>query len=621
MIATRFAGFILAGFVSASLLPAQGLEHVKANFTKYEFRIPMRDGKRLFTSVYAPKDTSQSYPILLLRTPYSIAPYGSDNYRENLGPSEKLAKEGNIFAYQDVRGRWKSEGEFIHARPHISPKRGREDVDESTDTYDTIDWLVKNVPNNNGRVGMYGISYPGFYAAMGVIDAHPALKASSPQAPVADWFIGDDWRHNGVFFLAHAFNFFASFTMKFPEPGTFQPPYFDHGTPDAYDFFLRMGPIGSADSKHLRGEAPYWRELIEHDTYDDFWKARNIRPRLMNIKPAVMTVGGWYDAEDLLGPLAVYRAIEGSTPGASNMVVIGPWSHGQWGGGDADGLGDVKFGSKTGVFYRDEIEAAFFNRHLKDKGETKLPEAYMFETGTNQWRKFDAWPPKNTETKKFYLQGSGRLTTEPPGASGLAFDEYVSDPAKPVPFIGGTFVGMAYAYMTADQRFASRRTDVLAYQTDEVEEDLVVAGPLRASLQVSTTGTDSDWVVKLIDVYPDNFPTYKDAPPGVRMGGYQQLVRGEPFRGKFRNSFEKPEPFEPGKVSKVEFVLPDVNHSFRRGHRIMIHVQSSWFPLTDRNPQKFMPIHTARESDFQKATQRVYRSASHPSSLTVHVLK
>lgn len=603
---------------------AERREYFQANYTKYEHLITMRDGVRLFTAVYVPKDASETYPILLLRTPYTVSPYGADNYSQHPANLEKFAREGFIFAYQDVRGRNKSEGEFVNARPYIPLKRGPKDVDESTDTYDTIDWLVKNVPANNGRVGIWGISYPGFYAAMASIDAHPALKAASPQAPIADWFIGDDWRHNGALFLAHAFNFFLSFGRPWNDPGQLPPQpviQFDRGTPDGYDFFLRKGPLKNIDPAMFGTQASFWKELLEHDRYDPFWRARDIRPHLKDIRPAMMSVGGWFDAEDLLGPLAVYHAAEKQSPRASNTLVMGPWSHGGW-MGDGDRLGNVRFGAKTGEFFRNEIMFPFFLQHLKAKGEAKLPEAYVFETGRNQWRKHDEWPPNAAAERTLYFGAGGRLSFERPDLGGAeAFDEYLSDPGKPVPFTDETSPGMTYNYMTSDQRFASRRTDVVVYETEPLETDVTLVGPIECSLHVSTTGTDSDWVVKLVDVYPGTFPDPDPNPTGVRMGGYHQLVRGEPFRGRFRNSFEKPEPFEPGQVTRVAFVMPDVYHTFRRGHRIMVHVQSSWFPLVDRNPQKFVEIHRATDADFQKAIQRVYRAAQYPSGIKVRVLQ
>jgi uncharacterized protein len=591
---------------------SQGLDYIKAHYTKYEFRVAMRDGKRLFTSVYVPKDLSQKYPIMLSRTPYNVAPYGPDAYKTALGPSEKFAREGFIFVYQDVRGRYMSEGEFVNMRPQIASKRGPQDVDESSDTYDTIDWLVKNVGDNNGKVGMWGISYPGFYTAAGIIDAHPALKAASPQAPIADWFVGDDFHHNGALYLPHAYRFFNTFGRPRPEPvkaPAVAAPQPTNG-PDAYGFFLAAGPLANIEEKFFKRDVAFWSEMMQHGTYDEFWQSRDLRRHLQAIKPAVMTVGGWFDAEDLFGALNTYKTIEKSTPGAQNTLVMGPWFHGGWSRSDGDALGFVKFGSKTAEFYRNEIEFPFFNHWLKDKDDPKLPEALVFETGTNQWRREDAWPPKNVQARTLYLHAGGKLSFDSAPAEGNAFDEYISDPAKPVPYIGGQAPGMTREHMVEDQRFASTRTDVLTYQTEELEQDVVLAGPITPSLFVSTTGTDSDFVVKVIDVYPEDFPDPDPNPAGVHMGGFQQLVRGEIFRGKFRNSFSKPEAFTPGKVEKIEYAMPDVNHAFRRGHRIMVQIQSSWFPLADRNPQKFMDIYGAKAADFVKATERVYRNSS-----------
>ncbi|MBM3812358.1 MAG: CocE/NonD family hydrolase [Acidimicrobiia bacterium] len=602
--------------LTACVLYPQGVDYVKAHYTKHEFEVPMRDGVKLYTAVYTPKDTSQRYPILLNRTPYSLRPYGVDQYRENIGPWAQFAREGYIIVYQDVRGRWASQGEFLHVRPHKPAKSGPKDIDESTDTFDTIDWLVKNIPGHNGRVGMWGISYPGFYAAMGAIDAHPALAASSPQAPVAEWFIGDDFHHNGALFLAHAFNFLINVDMPHPEPTKKGVPNFDHDTPNGYEFFLRMGVLSNADEKFFKGKSAFWKEMMQHPNYDEYWKARNVIQHLKSIKPAIMTVGGWFDAEDIYGPLRMYEFIEKNNPRGQNMIVMGPWDHGGWSRGDGDRLGNAMFHSKTAQFYREQIELPFFEYHLKGKGEMKLPEAYMFETGVNEWRRHDAWPPKPTRERRLYYHPGGKLSWDPP-TDANAFDEYPSDPMKPVPFIDYVAIGMTREYMTDDQRFASTRPDVLVYQSDPLTEDIVIAGPFTASLNVSITGTDADFVVKLIDVYPDNFPDPDPNPKAIRMGGYQQLLRGEPFRGRFRNGFDKPQAFEPGKATKVEFELPDIYHTFRRDHRIMVQVQSSWFPLVDRNPQKFVDIYNARESDFQKATHRVYRSQSQPSYLRV----
>jgi hypothetical protein len=506
-------------------------------------------------------------------------------------------------------------------RPH-NPKKEPTDIDESTDTYDTVDWLVKHVPNNNGRVGQWGISYPGFYTSAGMIDAHPAMKAVSPQAPIADWFIGDDFHHNGCLFLPHCFNFMATFGRPRPEPTTKSGQKFEHGTPDGYDFFLKkMGPLANADAKYLKGDVAFWNESMRHGNYDEFWQARNLRPHLKDIKPAVMTVGGWFDAEDLFGALETFKTVQANHPPPANHLVMGPWSHGGWSRSDGDALGPVRFNDKTAVYYREKIELPFFEYHLKGKGEPTLPKAMVFETGTNRWRRYDAWPPAAAKRKHLYFQPEGRLAFDPPDGKTAAFDEYPSDPARPVPYGEKVSVGMEKEYMTADQRFASRRPDVLVYATEPLATDVTVVGPVGAELVVSTTGTDSDWVVKLIDVWPDDLPPPEPNPTGLQPGGYQQLVRGEPMRGKFRNGFDKPEPFEPGKPSAVRFVMPDICHTFRSGHRIMVQVQSSWFPLVDRNPQTFVDIYTAKPEDFRKATQRVYRSADRASRISVSVVE
>jgi len=605
------------------------LEYTRAHYTKYDFRIPMRDGVRLFTTVYVPKDDSQTYPILMKRTPYSISPYGIDNYKPVLGPSESFEKERFIFVYQDVRGRHLSEGKFVDMPFHKAPFSGPIDTDESTDTYDTIDWLIKHVPNNNRKVGIWGISYPGFFAAFSLIDSHPALKAVSPQAPVIDNANGDDVYHNGAFFLAANFGFYTSFKPR--EGGPSRPQRFirfNFGTPDQYDFYLRMGPLTHANEIYLKNENTYWNDILRHPTYDEFWQVRNLAQYIRNIKPAVLIVGGWFDAEDLAGPLRLFCAAEKNKASAPVTLVMGPWSHGGWADMDGDKLGNVDFGSKTGKFYRENIELPFFVYHLKDKGnglkaslEGSIPKAWLFETGTNQWRRFDAWPPGEARERTLYLGQEGTLSFEPAPVTDAGFDEYISDPKRPVPVIGHIGKGMPFDYMTEDQRFASRRTDVLVYKTKPLGHDITIAGPITPVLKVSTSGTDSDFVVKLIDVYPNDYPNPDPNPAGIHMAGYEQLVRGEPFRGKFRKSLEKPEPFPPGQPEKIEFVMPDVFHTFRPGHRIMVQIQSSLFPLTDRNPQKFLNIPTAKPSDFVKAVERVYRGGKEGSRIRVMVLE
>lgn len=592
-------------------------EHVRANYTKHEFHIPMRDGKRLFTAVYVPKDDSKKYPFLLNRTPYSVAPYGVDNYREKLGPSEMFQKAGYIFVYQDVRGRWMSEGTFANVTPH-KPNKGPTDCDESTDTYDTIEWLLKKIPNHNGRVGQSGISYPGFYTASGMIDAHPALRACSPQAPVIDWFVGDDFHHNGCLFLAHAFNFMSGFgkERKAPDKKFGRIP-FDHNTPDGYQFFLDMGSLANADKIYLNGTISFWNEMMRRGTYDEMWQSMNLRPHLKGIKPPVMTVGGWFDAENLFGAIECFKSIEKQGYSSDNILVMGPWDHGGWSRGTGEGLGNARFNSNTAEFYRKNIEFPFFENKLKGENNPHLPKAFVFESGTNQWRKFDAWPPRDAKPRTFHFQEKGGLSDQAPTGEGS--DSYVADPAKPVPHLEKTTTAMDYHYMVADQRHASRRPDVLVYQTPVLTEDTTVSGPIKVDLWVKSTGTDADFVVKVIDVFPGDYPDLDPNPTGVRMGNYQMLIRGEPFRAKFRNSFSKPEPLEPGTPTKISFTMPDICHTFRPGHRIMVQVQSSWFPLVDRNPQKFCDIYSATEADFTKQTQTILRAADKASAVTLWV--
>jgi putative CocE/NonD family hydrolase len=630
--------FCLVGSIAAFF--AQGKADapefdVKAHYTKYEYRVPMRDGVHLFTSVYVPKDRSHSYPFLIDRTPYSVAPYGVDIYRTYLGPSLEFDRAGYIFVFQDVRGRYMSEGKWTEMRPHIDDKKSRQDVDESSDLYDTIDWLLKNVPDNNGNAGIWGISYPGFFTSASIIDSHPALKAASPQAPMTDLFMGDDAYHGGAFMLAANFGFYSFFK---PQHNPQLPPKgrvpFDWGTKDAYEFYLNAGPLSNLN-KYLTGNTELWDDQVQHATYDAYWKARNLAPHMKGIHCAVLTVGGWFDAEDLQGPFSTFHSIDEHNPGIFNALVVGPWVHGGWARYDGERLGRVEFASKTGEYYRENILFPFFEQYLKGKGDAKLPKAYVFETGTNVWRQYSAWPPKDAETRTLYFQPGGGLSFEVP-QGGTSFDEYLSDPAKPVPFVDYAALNVPQEYMVSDQRFADSRTDVLVYQTPVLEEDVTIAGPILPKLFVSTSGTDSDWDVKLIDVYPADYPDSKQerrsedededkprkdvAVPDFVMGGYQQLVRGEPFRGKFRHSFEKPEPFTPGKIEEIKFAMPDINHTFRRGHRIMVQVQSSWFPLTDRNPQTFVNIPNAKPSDFVKATERVYHSRDQASGMTVEVL-
>ena len=605
-------------------------EYVRAHYTKYEYRILMRDGKRLFTSVFVPKDAAAGpYPFLMERTPYSVAPYGEDQYPRRLGPSEEFEKAGYIFVYQDVRGRWMSEGEYLEMRPHIDVKKSPQDVDDSSDTYDTIEFLLKHVANNNGKAGIWGISYPGFYTSASIIDSHPALAAASPQAPMTDLFVGDDDSyHGGAFMLSATFGFYGPFFHPQDGPQTPKPTIpFDYGTPDSYKFFLQAGNINNLDKLYLKGSNWLFNDQAKHNTYDAYWQARDLSRHMKNVHCAVLVVGGWYDAEDLSGPYRTFNAISKFNPQTPATLVEGPWVHGGWARGDGSHLGDAQFNAKTGEYFRANVQFPFFEFYLKGKGKA-LPHAVVFETGTNVWRNLDAWPPKAAAARTLYFHAGGKLSFDPP-TEAKGVDEYLSDPNRPVPFVGYTTDTVPQRYMVDDQRFASYRPDVLVYQTEPLEEDVTIAGPISPKLRIASSATDSDFDVKLIDVYPENYPDpdgtsqgnkrVLDAPP-LHMGGYQQLLRGEPFRAKFRSSWEKPEALTPGKETEINFTMPDIFHTFRRGHRIMVQVQSSWFPLTDRNPQSFTDIPNARPEEFQKATEQVFRQKDAASGVEVLVM-
>ncbi|MFD2571764.1 CocE/NonD family hydrolase [Spirosoma soli] len=629
-------GFTVPFVTQAQTQPAS--DFVRENYQKYEYKIPMRDGTKLHTAVYVPKDASanKKYPFMMQRTCYSVAPYGADAYANQVGPSQTLMRDKYIFIYQDVRGRWASEGTWTNMTPTVSDQQpvtaakskkkaekptGPMAIDESSDTYDTIEWLLKNVPNNNGRVGQWGISYPGFYTIAGAVAAHPALKASSPQAPVSDFFF-DDFHHNGAFIQAYLFTF-PVFGVQHPEPTTkawYNNQMIQTGSKDGFQWQYDLGPLKNAD-KYYKDNF-YWQETVEHPNYDEFWQKRSIIPHLKNIKHAVMTVGGWFDAEDLYGPLNIYKTVEKNNPGTYNTLVMGPFGHGRWSRETGHTLhSNIYFGDSIATFYQRNIEAKFFNHFLKGTGDGKtgLPEAYLFNTGRNEWRTFDKWPAVNAQTVQFYLSANGQLAQQ---GNGSGFSEFVSDPMKPVPYtedITTTQGFTPFNYMSEDQRFASRRPDVLTFQTDVLTEDFTLGGEITAKLKVSTTGTDADWVVKLIDVYPPDEPNHAYMPnKNITLGNYQQMVRSEAMRGRFRNSFEKPEPFKSGEVTDVTFRLQDVLHTFKKGHRVMIQVQSTWFPLIDRNPQKYVDnIFKANAEDFQKATHRVYDN----SVIEVQVLK
>ncbi len=596
-------------------------DFVKNNFIKTDTNIVMRDGIKLYTVIYVPKDESVKYPFLIERTPYSAGPYGDSNYARRIGPNPTLMKEKYIFVYQDVRGRYMSEGVNLEVTPFIPNKKTKKDVDESSDTYDTVDWLLKNIKNNNGRAGLYGISYPGFYATASLPDAHPAIKAVSPQAPVTDEFVGDDVNHNGAFFLMDNFNFMNYFGKPRPKPvKDYGSETFRFATKDMYSFFLKLGPVKNTQSeKYFNNKVDIWTEYIQHDTYDDYWKARNIRTHLKNISIPTLLVGGWFDAEDLFGTLHTYEAIEKGNSKNNNRLVMGPWTHGAWESNEWKQFASYDFGSNTSKVFQDSLETTFFNFYLKDKDSFNIAEATVFETGSNQWRSYATWPPANIKNTEYFFNSKERLSLQKE-TTPVGFDEYSSDPNKPVPYTNGIFGYRNNDYMAEDQRFAAIRPDVLVYETEILKEDVTLAGRILADLQVSITGTDADFIVKLIDVLPDNEPNFKNAPRGFQMAGYQRMVRAEVMRGKFRNSYEKPEPFEPGKITNVKFELNDVAHTFKKGHKIMVQVQSSWFPLIDRNPQKFMRIPDANETDFQKATIKIYHDAANASKIVLPVL-
>jgi putative CocE/NonD family hydrolase len=613
--------------------PGTADDFITTHYTKHEFRIPMRDGVRLYTAVYEPLPSvfaaahgdAGPYPFLITRTPYGCAPYGEDHIPARLSVSRDLLESGYIAVCQDARGRSESEGVFREMSPHID-HMSPNDTDESTDMYDTVEFLLRNIPNSNGKVGIVGYSYMGFYTAASIIDSHPAIKAASPQAPMTNLFFNDDWYHGGAFMLDAAFRFYTGFK---PEANPLLPSRsapFDFGTPDAYKFYLQVGPTENLD-RIFKGTNSYFHDVLTHTTYDAYWQERDQSRHMKGVHAAVMVVGGWFDAEDLSGPFKTFHAIDEFNPDSVNSLVVGPWSHGGWNFGDGDQLGDVKFGQKTADFFRAQIQFPFFEHYLKDRDGGLLPKAYVFETGSNEWRKYDAWPPRNAVQKTLYFHAEGELSFDPPGEK-AGNDEYVSDPAHPVPFTSYIASSVPQRYMADDQRFAAERSDVLTYETAPLEQSVTIVGPVRPTLEVASTGTDSDFVVKLIDVYPDDAPN----PSGesrargnsgaipVVMGGYEQLVRGEPMRARFRNSWEKPEPLVPGKMVSVSSEMPDVNHTFLAGHRIMVQVQSSWFPLVDRNPQTFVEVPFAKPEQFVKAMETIYRNANAPSGVKVLVL-
>ena len=599
---------------------SQDSAYVRDNYTKTEVMVSMRDGVKLFTQIYAPKDLTKKFPIIMQRTTYSCLPYGENNFERRISPNPFMIRDNYIVVYQDVRGRWASEGKFVEMTPHLDIKKAKTDIDEASDTFDTIDWLTKNIKNNNGKVGQWGISYPGFFTSAGSVSEHPALKASSPQAPVTDLW-RDDAFHNGAFMLAANFGFYNYFQDQ-DKPTKIQPPvYFEMNNPDGYDYYLNeVKTTKKADVDFYKGKNSFFHQNFDHPNYDEHWKKRNILPHLKGIKHAVMVVGGWYDEQDLYGTFSTYKAIEKQNPGIKNIFVVGPWIHGGWSGSDGQTLADVDFGSKVSPYYQENIEKKFFHHYLIDDSKPlDLPEATLFETGTNKWRSFDTYPAKGTVEKSLYFLPNGKLGFEAPMADN-ASTEYLSDPNHPVPFSENINDGFSSDYMVEDQRFAYARPDVISFSTDALEKNLTLSGQIKAMLKVTTTGTDADWIVKVIDVYPQDAEENPKTPEIV-FGNYQQLVRSEIIRGKFRNSVEKPEPFVPNQVTDVSVELQDVLHTFKKGHKIMVQIQSSCFPWADRNPQKFMDIFKAESADYQKATQKVFHQKGAASYLKVGVLE
>ena len=599
--------FLSISFFTFGQTPKTDSLYMQTNYSKSEHFISMRDGIKLYTIVYTPKDTSKKYPFLMNRTCYNAS--GNDNYKVRT-PSPFLIQEGYILVYQDVRGRYMSEGVFDNMRPNIpgnNPK-DKKSIDESSDTWDTIEWLLKNIKPNNGRVGMFGISYPGYYAAAALPDAHPALKAVSPQAPIADFFF-DDFHHMGAFLQSYTaafavFGYHKTTQTKEnwynEEAGRFR----SQKIADGYDFHLKMGPLKNFTEKY-HFDNFFWNQIVDHPNYDSFWQERNILPHLRKVTPAVMTVGGWFDAEDLYGPLNIYKSIERNNPTTTNTLVMGPWAHGDWARERGKSTHNhIYFGDSISTFYQKEIERNFFGTYLKDQTNKKLPEASIFDTGNKKWQTFETWPPKGLPSYKLYFNANGVLSVNKPTSEKETF-AYTSDPMKPVPYTSQT-EGLTFTprrFMSDDQREASKRPDVLTFESEPLTEDMVLSGEIMARLQVAMTGTDADFIVKLIDVYPQDHPNYDHNPNNIIMGGYQQLVRHETFRGRFRNGFDKPQPFVPNEVTKVEFPLQDVLHTFKKGHRIMIQIHSTWFPYIDRNPQNYVDnIYKADASDFIKST-------------------
>lgn len=605
-------------FLFVQILPAQKT-FTSDDYIKQEYKVEMRDGIKLHTVVYRPENIEDELPFLVKRTPYSCRPYGEDNMPRSIHSNPYLVEDGYIFVCQDVRGRWMSEGQYSTMTPNVP---GPEGPDESSDTYDTIEWLLANIPGNNGKVGQYGISYPGFYTAAGLPNAHPALVASSPQAPIADFFF-DDFHHHGAYLMSY---WYATNLFGYQHDGPTDTSWYslpDLPSRDGYWFYLnRMEPLTKA-SKYYGEDNFFWQEIINHPNYDSFWQSRSILPYLENIDHAVLVVGGWFDAEDLYGPLNIYKTIEENNPGIPNTIVMGPWSHGDWAGRNGPQIvGDIYFGDDLSGFFKEQVEAPFFRQYLKGWTSEDLPEAWMFDTGLKEWKRYQQWPPDQSTRETWYVHGDGSLDRREPAPGDQEYSEYESKIWSPVPYIETPLVTFTPRdYMTSDQRFAARRTDVLTFETPVLSNDLTISGEILANLQVSTSGTASDWIVKLIDVYPPSVRESEHTHGNVELDNYHQMVRSEVIRGRFRDSYADPKPFEPGKVTYVDLPLQDVNHTFKIGHKVQIQIQSTFFPYIDLNPQKYVDnIFKADSSDFQNAIQRVYHSPGRATSIEMDVL-
>lgn len=606
-------GLLLFAVAAVALFPVQQTPDSIFSHTKH--MVPMRDGVRLYTQVFAPTQATEPLPIILGRTPY-----GTDGLSPAVlvRAAKDLVADGYILVFQDIRGRFHSEGQFVMLRQPRDPD-DKDAIDESTDTYDTIEWLLENVPGHNGRVGMTGTSYGAWLTVMGMLDPHPALKAVTPQASPADMWIGDDFHHNGAFRLSYGFEF--AYWMEAAKGKPSLSALFDRY--DSYQWYLRLGPLANVDGKYFHGEIPTWNDFKNHPDYDAFWKRQSFAPWLNQVTVPTLNVAGWWDQEDFYGPLKIYELLERHDAENKNFLVVGPWNHGGW-GREGRKLGQIDFGSATGEYYRKNVQVPFFAHYLKGKGNHALPEALIFRTGRNSWVRHDMWPPKhNVIERRLYFHEDGKLSFDPADSSAEGgFDCYISDPAKPVPYRRRPIRPMLTrgsgwsTWQLQDQRFVDHRPDVLTWETDVIESDVVVSGSIVAHLFASTTGTDSDWIVKLIDVYPEDYPS------DPNMGGFQLMIAGDVFRGRYRNSFEKPEPIEPESVEHYKIRFPGNDHVFKEGHRIMVQVQSTWFPVIDRNPQKFVPnIFFAKDSDFQKTVQRIFRSGPYASYISLPVVE